>query len=116
MSTADDRLSVIQNIYLDALNNEPNDLAQATTPTLVTFVQANLATARSAYYAAAAAALSGAAPGVEAAYASAQAALAAVKAARTASESIPTLVGKLNSATNAGTSILGAVGKWPPTP
>jgi hypothetical protein len=113
MSTSDDLLSVIQSIYLDALNNEPNDLAQATTPAQVTAVQANLATAKSAYYAAAAAAFAGAAPGLEAAYASAQAALSAVKASRTASESIATLLGKLNTATNAGTSILGVVGKWP---
>jgi hypothetical protein len=108
MSTADDRLTVIQNIYEDALNNEPGDLAQATTPVLVAGVQANVANARSTYYAAAAAALTNAAPGVETAYATAQAALAVVTAARTASESITTLLGKLNTATNAGTSLLGA--------
>jgi len=108
MSSADDRLAVIQNIYVDALNNEPRDLAQATTPALVAAVQANLANARASYYAAAATALTNAAPAVETAYASAQAALAAVKAARTAAESIVTLLGKLNSATNAGTSLLGA--------
>jgi hypothetical protein len=108
MSSADDRLSVIQDIYVDALNNEPQDLAQATTPALVAAVQANVANARSTYYSAAAAALTSAAPGVETAYASAQAALAAVKAARSASESIATLLGKLNTATSAGTSLLGA--------
>jgi hypothetical protein len=108
MSSVDDRLTVIQNIYLDALNNEPHDLAQATTPVLVAAVQANLANARSNYYAAAAASLTSAAPGVETAYTSAQSALAAVQSARTESASITTLLGKLNSATKAGTSLVGA--------
>ena len=116
MSSADDSLIIIQNIYLDALNNEPHDLAQANTPALVAAVQANLATARAAYFAAAVAAFAIAAPGIDAAYASAQSALDAVKAARIASESIVTLLGRLNTATNAGTRLLSVVGKWPPTP
>jgi hypothetical protein len=108
MSTANDRLTAIQDIYLDALNNEPADLAQATTPAMVAAVQANVANARATYYAAAAASLTNAAPEVETAYTAAQTALAAVKAARAAAESIVNLLGKLNSATKAGTSLLGA--------
>ena len=50
MSTAQDRLDVIQNNYTDALQNEPNDLAQAQSAADVTAIQANVASARSTYY------------------------------------------------------------------
>jgi|SRR6185437_9964692 len=105
-STPNDRLSAIQSIYLDALNNESQDLAQATTPAQVTAVQANVANARAAYYAAAAAALANAGPEVEAAYAAAQTALMAVKQARADSANITTLLGYLDGATNAGSKLL----------
>jgi hypothetical protein len=108
MSTAEERLGLIQSIYLDALDNEPHDLAQATTAPLVVAVQANLANARQTYYTAAAAALISVSAGVETAYTAAQTALTAVKQARAAAEQIATLLGKLNSAVSAGTSLLSA--------
>lgn len=108
MSTPNERLSVIQNIYQDALSNEPEDLAAATTPSQIAAIQANVANARATYYAAAAAALTNSSGGVEAAYTAAQTALADVKAARAVSAQIATLLGKLNSAASAGTSLLNA--------
>jgi hypothetical protein len=111
MSTPTDRLSLIQSIYLDALNNEPQDLSAATTPALVAAVQANVANARQTYYEAAAAALTNTAANVETAYTAAQAALDGVRQARTAAGSIATLLGKLNSATAAGTNLLAAAKK-----
>ena len=108
MSTPKDRLVAIQAIYDDANDNEPSDLADATTAAQVTEVQQNLANARHAYYSAVAAALTNAGAGVEAAYTAAQKALAAVQAARTASAEIPTLLQKLNGATTAATSLLNA--------
>jgi len=106
MSTPADRLSAIQAIYLDALNNESQDLACATTPALVAAVQANVANARSTYYAAAAAALANNGADVETAYTAAQTALAAVKQARTNSAQITTLLGDLNGATGAASNLL----------
>ncbi len=49
MSAPNDRLAAIQNIYLDALNNEPEDLSRAQTPADIAAIQANVATARSTY-------------------------------------------------------------------
>jgi hypothetical protein len=106
MSTPEDRLDLIQDIYSDALNNEPHDLAQSTTAVLVSAVQANVANARATYYAAAAAALTSAAPAVETAYVNAQSALGEVQKARSAAAEIATLLGKLNSATSASASLL----------
>jgi hypothetical protein len=108
MSTSDDRLAVIQDNYSNALTNEAQDLAQATTPALVAAVQANVANARATYYAAAAAALTNTDPQVEGAYTSAQAALNAVKQARSSAAQIETLLGKLNTSTTAATSLLNA--------
>lgn len=106
MSTADDRLTAIQNTYLDAYNNEPNDLALAQTAADVTAIMANVAAARSTYYAAEAAALTNNNPNVEAAYTTAGLALAAVKKARTDSAQIATLLGALNGATSAAGNLL----------
>jgi hypothetical protein len=108
MSTPEDRLDVIQSIYLDALDHEPPDLAQATTAELVVAIQANLANARQTYYTAAAAALTSVSAGVETAFTVAQTALNTVRNARAAAEQIATLLGKLNSAVSAVTSLLNA--------
>lgn len=106
MSTADDRLTAIQKTYLDAYNNEPSDLALAQTAADVTAIMANVASARSTYYAAEAAALTNNGPGVETAYAAAKKALAAVKKARTKAAQMATLLGALNGATSAAGSLL----------
>lgn len=106
MSDASERLSAIQNTYEDALDNEPHDLAGAKTAADVTAIQANLAVARNTYYAALAAALTNNGPEIEAGLAAATKTLAAVKAARTAAADIPTLLGKLTSATGAATNLL----------
>lgn len=108
MSQPTDRLALIQAIYNDAVNNEPNDLAKAATAPQVTAIQQNVANARHAYFSAAAAALTNAGAGVEAAYQAAQTALAAVQQAHTNSEQITTLLQKLNGATTAATSLLNA--------
>ena len=106
MSTPADRLTAIQSTYLDALNNEPEDLSQAKTAADVAAVQANVANARSTYYSALAAALTNNAPSVEAALTSVQNALAAVKQARTDAAAIATLLNTMNGATSAATSLL----------
>jgi hypothetical protein len=108
MSTPEDRLDAIQAIYSDALDNEPADLSQATTEALVTGVQANVASARHTYYAAVAEALTNNSTQVEAAFAAAKTALTAVQTARSESAKMADLLGKLNSATNAGTNLLNA--------
>lgn len=108
MSTPQDRLGVIQAVYNDANDNEPSDLAGATTAAQVTEVQQNLANARHAYYSAVAAALTNAGASVDAAYTAAQKALAAVRDARAASAEIPALLQKLNGATTAATRLLNA--------
>ena len=106
MSTPEDRLTLIQDTYLDAMNNEPADLAKANTPAQVTSIQANLSNAKSTYYAAIATALANNSAQVEAAFGSAQQALAAVKQARSDAATIPTLLGKLTGATDAATTLL----------
>jgi hypothetical protein len=107
-STPQDCLDVLQEIYQDALNNEPHDLAQAMTAAQVAAVQQYVANARATYFAAAAAALNNTGPGVDAAFTAAQAALDAVKQARAESEQIATLLQKLNNATAVGTNLLNA--------
>ena len=106
MSSPDDRLSVIQGNYLDALKNEPQDLAQAGSPSQVTAIQANLGNAKNAYFTAIAAALTNNNDKVETAYTAAQQALAAVKQARTDAASIATVIQKLAGATDAATNLL----------
>ena len=103
-STSDDRIALIKSNYQDALDNEPHDLAAALTAADVTGVQANLATARNAFYTAAAADLSNSGDAIEDAYKVAQSAQQLVKQARAASEKIATLLGKLQTATEKATS------------
>ena len=106
MSTPAERLAAIQATYLDAIGNEISDLAKAQTATDVAAVQANVANAKLAYYTAEAAALTANAPEVEGAYAAAKAALGGVKQARKDAAQIPTLLGALNNATQAATTLL----------
>ena len=106
MSTPAERLAAIQAIYMDAMGNETSDLAQAQTSADVSAIQANVANAQLAYYTAEAAALSNNSADVEGANAAAQTALADVKKARENAAEIPTLLGALNSATSAATSLL----------
>jgi hypothetical protein len=106
VSTAAERLAVIQNNYNDALNNEPNDLANAKTAEDVTAIQANLANARSAYYAAIAAQLTMNGTNVEAAYAAAASAHAAVTKAREDAAALAVLLQKLTGATNTAADLL----------
>lgn len=106
MSTDNERLAVIQQNYNDALANEPDDLARAKTAAQVTAIQANVASARSAYYAAVAAALTKSGPDIEQAFADAKKALSGVRAARQSAAQIATLLTKLASATKAATHLL----------
>jgi predicted HAD superfamily Cof-like phosphohydrolase len=106
LSTAAERLAVIQNNYNNALTNEPHDLANAKTAEDVTAIQANLANARSTYYAAIAAQLTTNGASVEAAFDAAAAAHAAVIKAREDSAALATLLQKLTGATNTATDLL----------
>lgn len=108
MSTPKERLDVIQGVYHDAVTNEPNDLAQATTAAQVSEVLQNVANARHTYYAAAVAALSATSPEAEVAYLSAKDALAAVEEARAKSAQLATLFQKVSGATAAATKLLNA--------
>jgi len=111
MSSASERLKVIQQNYMDASQNEPHDLAAAQTAADVTAVQANIAVARANYFAAVAAQLSSSGAAVETAFDAAKAALKSVKDARAASEAIANLLGKLAAATTAGGELLNAATK-----
>lgn len=108
MSTPDDRLALIKQNYTDALDNEPHDLARATTPEQITTIQANVATARQTYYAAEAAALTQSGNAVEEAYQAAKAAQDSVSSARNQAAAIPTLISKLSSATQSASDLLKA--------
>ena len=101
-----DRLKVIKSNYIDALENEPHDLASATTAADVTAVQANVANARSTFFAAVAADLSSSISAVEDAYDVAIAAQKSVQDARDASESLAKILGKLKKATDSATTLL----------
>ena len=106
MSTAAERLAVIQNNYNSALTNEPHDLANAKTAEDVTAIQANLAIARSAYYAAIAAQLTVSGANVETAYDAAVSAHAAVTKAREDAAALTSLLKKLIGATDTATDLL----------
>jgi predicted HAD superfamily Cof-like phosphohydrolase len=106
VSTAAERLAVIQNNYNNALTNEPHDLANAKTAEDVTAIQANLANARSAYYAAIAAQLTANGENVEAAYDAAIAAHVAVTKAREDAAALPLLLQRLTGATHTATHLL----------
>lgn len=108
MSTKDERLSVIQENYNDALDNEPYDLARAETPAQVTAIQANVANARQTYYEAVAAILTKSGNAVEQAFQEAKNAQASVKNCRDQAEAIPTLIAKLQSATQSAANLLKA--------
>lgn len=108
MSSADDRLQIIEQNYKSALDNEPFDLARATTPADVTAIQANVSAARQRYYTAIDAQLTQGGDAVETAYNAAKAANDAVATARTQAAAIPTLITRLTSATNAATGLLNA--------
>jgi hypothetical protein len=106
MSSAAERLAVIQDNYNNALSNEPHDLAKAQTAADVTAIQANLANARSAYYSAIAAQLTAGGADVENAFHAARAARDAVDEARAESAALATLLQTLTGATHAATSLL----------
>jgi len=108
MSNANDRMSVIEQNYKSALENEPHDLAQATTAAQVTTIQANVAAARQVYFTAEATQLTQSGNAVEAAYTAAKAANDAVAKARTDAADIATLMSTLTSATTAANNLLTA--------
>ena len=108
MSTPDERLAVIEQNYKDALENEPHDLARATTAADITAIQANVAAARQAYFTAVDALLTQNGANVEAAFNAAKDAKAAVDKARTEAAAIPTLITKLTSSTKSVTDLLKA--------
>lgn len=109
MSNANDRLSVIEQNYKSALENEPHDLAEATTTSQVTTIQANVAAARQVYFTAEAAQLTKSGTAVETAFTAAQAANGMVAKARTEAADIATLMSTLASATTAANNLLNAV-------
>ena len=111
MTTKDERLALIQQNYNDSLENEPHDLARAKTAAQVTAIQANVAAARQTYYEALAAVLTQSGDAVEQAFQEAKKAQDAVKSARDQAEEIPTLMGKLQSATTSATDLLKAAKK-----
>jgi hypothetical protein len=106
VSTAAERLAIIQNNYTNALNNEPHDLANAKTTEEVTAIQTNLADARTAYYGAIAAQLSANGANVEAAYDASAAAHQAVTEARAEAAALSVLLQKLTGATATCTHLL----------
>ena len=113
MSSAAERLALIQANYDQAARNEPADLAAAQTVAQVTAIQANVALARSTYYGAVAAALSSDTLLAEAAYAAAEAAQGEVAAARQAAAALPDLLAKLVKATEATHHLLQATQAGP---
>jgi hypothetical protein len=108
MSTKDERLNLIEQNYKDALENEPHDLARAKKPEQVAAIQANVAVARQTYYEAVAAILTQSGDAVELAFQEAKNAQASVKNARDNAAAIPTLINKLQSATQSATNLLEA--------
>lgn len=108
MSSADDRMDVIEQNYKSALENEPHDLAQATNASQVTAIQANVAAARQVYYTAEAAQLTASGNAVETAYDAAKTANDAVDKAREDEEGLDMLMSKLTTATMAATNLLSA--------
>jgi len=108
MSSAVERLAVVDHNYRQAKNNEAADLSRAQTEAAVAGIMANIANARLAYYEAVALALTAGGPGVEAAFTAARDAQATIKASREALELVPTLLGKLKSGTAAVQELIAA--------
>jgi DNA-binding protein H-NS len=111
MSTSDDRLAAIENIYKDALENEPHDLAAAMSVAQVTAIQSNVALARQAYYAAVSSSLTQDEQQVSAAYDAAVQAQAAVKAARNKSSQFADVINKVSAAAQSANNLLNAAKK-----
>jgi len=101
MTVAQERIESIRRNYNDAADNEPDDLAAARTPAQVTAIQANLAKARSIYFAAIADGLTKNGDDVEEAFALTVIAEETVKEARARSAAVPDLLSKLRAATSA---------------
>jgi hypothetical protein len=108
MSSATDRLGVIEQNYESALDNDPHDLARATTAEQVTAIQANVSVARQTYYTSIAAQLTKSGEAVEAAYNAATAANAGVDTARSQAAEIPILISNLTFATKSATDLANA--------
>jgi len=108
MTDKSDRVTELEKNYSQALINEPQDLSEATDTGMVTAIQINVATAGQAYWTAVKDALNKSGQAVEDAYQAARAANEAVARARANSERLPTLLGKLKTATDAATKLLNA--------
>ncbi|POZ61045.1 hypothetical protein [Chromobacterium alticapitis] len=106
MSTADDRLALVQQNYQAALDDEPHDLAAAETAAQVAAIQANLAAAKQIYYEALEAQLTQAGGDVEQAYLDASTALDAVAQIRGQAAAMPDLISRLNKATQAASRLV----------
>lgn len=106
MSTAVERLEVIKTNYQSALSHELSDKASAGTAALVAQIEANVASAASAYYSATESAMSASAGTVEADFNAAKAANAAVAKAREEVMNIAELLGKLTKATQAADKLV----------
>jgi len=98
MSTAEERLALIEEIYKDALENEPHDLAAAATAVEVTAIQANVVLARQTYYGAISLVLTQDESLVCTAFDAATQAQSAVADARAKEAQIPDLITKVASA------------------
>lgn len=106
MSTAGERLAAIKANYDQACDNEGEDIAKADDAAQCAAIQANVASARTAYYGAVNTMLTNSGQGVEQAYQAALTASDEVKKARTKTEAISSLIGKLTTATAKATDLL----------
>lgn len=105
-STPPTRLKQIQDTYLDAMRNRPNDLAKAETNEEREAVRANYVTAKDTYFAAAAADLSENGQAVEDAYDALSGANNAVVRARKDLVAFTELFGKMGNATEKAGELL----------
>jgi hypothetical protein len=110
-SSDDDLLNAVQENYLEALRNEPNDLAAATTIDQIKQIQDNVAKAKSAYFEALAAQLAADKDGVTQAYGELMQALQTEKECRKNASAIPDILGKLKQATDAVQKLIALAAK-----
>ena len=105
-STKDELLQAVQDNYTDALKNEPHDLAAAETVDEVAAIQANVATARQAYFKSLGAELAADNKAVQAAYEDVKLALKSQKECREKATRIADILDKLGNATKAVQKLL----------
>jgi hypothetical protein len=100
-TTKAELLQAVQDNYTEALKNEPHDLAAANTVVEVAAIQANVATARQAYYTSLATELAADNSDVQAAFEEVKRAMNIQKEARAKTGRIADILDKLANATTA---------------